>query len=492
MTEEEHLLFLYQIIDSYRKTIQKPGNINLKSPLQLTIIWFKSKKNDFQIFLLNHSEKYPDKCLNVLGPYDASKKKVFLELETDLKNREIHQFFDEIIKNINSNLKKLIRRNYPYLKKVSQNKIIKSGIFCSRSNYLIFHGNMFISSPKLIMTFFQGLEEESVRFDNLFKLDGIKQISMEKSSIEDLPFEFRDSLRGDLQRENDEMPFLGAYILPPVWIGDVPRPTEVPLSNFVKTIKHEEISGRRIIIKNDGYFGISINTNIDGQYEWEEYEEAYNFCNFFLSILLINEIPAYSIHEIEVFNTIYIPEKDFLDEQRGYSKKSQEMFDVKHQPLDIRDFKIRRKIIPLGRIETILRTLKSLVNDNNIFNSLSLLIDSYTNLMTFQQNESFILSWVLIEQYINYLWDTFLDSKNISNTRKNKLNQKEYTANVKINILALLGFLGEEEYRDINKIRKKRNKLMHEMEFMSRNEVQSAYKLAFNSVKKRISVYLSK
>ncbi len=491
MTEKENIRFLHQLIDSYREIIQKPDDFNLKSPLQLTIIWFKSMKYDFQIFLLNHSKKFPDKVIDILGPYNASKKRVFLDLETDLKNGGIFQILNDIIDDIKSNLKKLIRKNFPYLKKEPQNRIIKFGILSSKCNYLIYHGNMFINSPKTIISFFQELEEHIMRFDNLLNLPEMELVSEKKVSMEDLPIEFREFRRGDLYMENDEMPFLGGYIIPPVWFGDVPRIGGVHLSKFVKTIKHEEISGRRIIIKSDGYFGISINTNIDGQYEWEEYIETYKFINFFLGTFLINEIPAYSVHEIEIFDTKYISNNDFLEEPRGRSKKSQEMFDVKHQPLNIKTFMIRRAIVPLTKLEIVLGTLKSLINNNSLFNSLSLLIDSYTNLMRWQHNESFILSWVLIEQYINYNWNSLLDSKKISKKRKKALNRKEYTAYVKINILALLGILEEEEYREIDKMRKKRNNLMHEIEFINQQDAYSAYKLAFNSIKKRLSVYLS-
>ncbi|KKL71737.1 hypothetical protein LCGC14_2091910 [marine sediment metagenome] len=351
---------------------------------------------------------------------------------------------------------------------------------------------MFDFSPKSIITFFQESEEMRVRFDTILEMSGFEKVSREDISFEDLPNELGELRNGDLQMEHDEIPFLGAYILPPVWFGDVPRSEEVPLGNFVEIIEHEEISGRRIVIKNDGYFGISINTNIDGKYEWEEFLETREFCNFFLSILLINGIKAYSIHEIEVFNTIYVPEKDFLDEHRGYSKKSQIMFDIKHKPLNIGRFRVIRQLIPLAKIETVLRTLKSLINEKDFFNSLSLLINSYTNLMRGQYNESFIFSWVLVEQYINHNWDIFVDGKSISKARKQKLNQKEYTANVKLNILTHLGLLEEEEYRDINKLRKKRNKVMHEIEFVNNHEAVFAYELAFKSIKKRISVYLSK
>ncbi len=500
MTKEEKLCFIYQLLDSYRKNFQYPDKINLKSPLQLTIIWFKSQKNDFQIFLVNHSDNLPDKSIDIFGPYNASKKNVLLDLETDLMNGIIFRLYKDRKDEVKTLLEKLIRKNYPYLKKEPQLRIIKDGIFFLKNYYLIYHGNIFENSYKTIINFFQVREEESKRFDDFIqKMEsvGMKKISKEDHRIKDIPKELLPI--GDLTMENDAMPILGGYIMPPAWFGDVPKPSIEDrlkgkhLSNYIKTIKHEEISGRRIILKNDGYLGISINTNIDGKHEFKEEEETYKFINFFLGIFLINEIEVYSIHESEFFYTLYLPEKDLIDEtHHGYSRKSRELFDVKHQPLELRHFHIKRNIISLSKIETAFRTLKSLIGNNQLFNSLSLLIDSFTHLLKFELNESFILSWVLIEQYLNYVWNYLLDSKNISNKRKEKLNGREFTAHVKINILALLGILEEEEYRDVNKMRKNRNELMHEIEFINIEDAGSAYKLALTYVKKRVSNYLLK
>ncbi len=102
---------------------------------------------------------------------------------------------------------------------------------------MIYHGNMFKNSPKIIIGFFQ--ERPLIEL-------AMEDFPKEEFSIEEL-------IRGDLQMKHDIMPFLGGYILPPVWFGDLPTMEEIlkgrPLSKYITTIKHEEISGRRIIIK---------------------------------------------------------------------------------------------------------------------------------------------------------------------------------------------------------------------------------------------------
>jgi len=74
---------------------------------------------------------------------------------------------------------------------------------------------------------------------------------------------------------------------------------------------------------------------------------------------------------------------------------------------------------------------------------------------------SIILSWTVIERIINKFWSDLLEEK-VSSTRKNSiLSIKEYTASVKTNELLLNGIITEATAKEIDRIRKYRNKIMH-------------------------------
>lgn len=496
MSREEQLELLTKLLDFYKKNIQGSNNHH---SIQLSLVWLKNVKNkDIQILLLNHSEKVLTEKINIYGPYYVSKRTTFLEIESDLKKTEVFEYFDAKVDEIKYNLKKLALKNLSYFKKESKKIFIKDGVFCSGCSYWIFHGNMFSTSYNAIKTYFIEKKEYKKRIDDFFEVmtkgGDLVEVTEEESPLENIPEDF--FLRGDIERDY-EMPFLVGFILPPIWFGDAylfshdyKNPEELPLSSHIKTVCHMEISGHRIIVKSDGFLGVSINKNFDGNVEYGEERETNRFINFFLGIFhLINDTTVYSSLESEFFHTYYYPKKDCFDSDlsdgfKGYSIRTHDMFKERQKPAKVH-FSIKRRIVPPDNLKLVLEDLQLIIIDEQLFNSLNLLIDAHTHLEHMKLIESFILSWVIIEQFLNYSWNKLLTSKKISNKRKKQLNSKEYTASVKINILNLLGILNNDEFKQINELRKTRNEFMHEIKLISPQDAISAYKLAKNYLKRR-------
>jgi len=177
-------------------------------------------------------------------------------------------------------------------------------------------------------------------------------------------------------------------------------------------------------------------------------------------------------------------QKDTFSENHGFSSYSRKMFELRQQTPSRSQFQsIRTRIDPL-HIELVLTRFKTFSNMDIIQSSLKLLIDSYTHLIRLEFDQSFILSWVLIEQYLNYEWDLYLDQRKISKNEK-----KKYTANKKINRLFQLGILREADNRELSRLRHTRNDFMHEIRLVQGNDANKAFKLALRFVKKRIDDY---
>lgn len=495
MTNEDYARILNELVDSIRSKLQDPDQSELKHPLQIALIWFRSTKNDIQFLLFNHEKKFSDKTFVVSGPYNFSRKNVLNDLEADIQKGKMFQSFINNENVIKADLKRLIRINIPYLKKDLKNKVIKDGVL-NKSYYLIYLGNLFDSPQKVFFEFFQQNELEKKKIDALgnFFIDG-PGVVQTKTNLEDLPTEIQDFIKQpDLDMKASKMPFLAGYIRPPIWIGTPPYFTDqerfysVPLNTYIKTVKHVEIFGRRIIIMNDGFLAISINGNLDGQFEHSEMEETYKLIDLFLSLLLISKVDGYfevySTRETEFYYTNYNLQKVTFSENHGFSSYSRKMFELRQQTPSRSQFQsIRTRIDPL-HIELVLKRFKTFSNMDIIQLSLKLLIDSYTHLIRLEFDQSFILSWVLIEQYLNYEWDLYLDQRKISKNEK-----KKYTANKKINRLFQLGILREADNRELSRLRHTRNDFMHEIRLVQGNDANKAFKLALRFVKKRIDDY---
>jgi len=121
--------------------------------------------------------------------------------------------------------------------------------------------------------------------------------------------------------------------------------------------------------------------------------------------------------------------------------------------------------------------------------SLKFLIDSYTHLIRLEYDQSFILSWVLIEQYLNHEWNLYLDQRKFSKIEKRKYTGRDYTANMKINLLSLLGKLEEADNRELSHLRRTRNAFMHNIRLVQRKDAIEAFNLVLRFVKNRIDDY---
>ena len=201
-------------------------------------------------------------------------------------------------------------------------------------------------------------------------------------------------------------------------------------------------------------------------------------------------IKVKTVQASEFSSTTYLPERDILSEtHRGYSK-SEELFKKKYEPVDLESFKRFRNIVSLDKLINSIELAKNIINNQKLCNSLLLLINSYSNLLNGEINQSFILSWTILEQYLNYKWNMLLERREIRGERRKKLRGINYTASIKTEMLNLLGYIPKEDLEILNKLRNKRNNLMHKIKQISKENAIISLKLAINYSNARINDYI--
>jgi len=492
---EDNERILNELVDSIRSKLQDPSQSELKKPLQITIIWLKSTKNDIQFLLFNHTERFNDKTFNILGPYKASKKGVLNDLGVDIYKTEVFKSLVDDGNLLKTDLKKIIKMNIPYLKRDRKNEVIKDDSINKEIYYLIYLGNLFDSPQTSIIQLFQDIEKEKIRFEQMFRTPETPFQKISKDVPDEIPDEIKESWKEqESYMKIYRMPFLAGYIRPPIWIGAPPYHTHpenfytVPLSTYIKTVKYVEILGRRIILMNDGFLAISINTNLDGKFEYFEFEETYKVIDFFLSLLLISKLDGhfeiYSTQESEFILMDYIIAKKSFAENHTFKGHSRMMSEWRKEIPSRSQFQSVRTLMHPLHIELVLSRFKTFVKMEKMRRYLKLLIESYTHLLRMEADQSFIFSWVLVEQYLNHEWELYLEQKKISNKKK-----KNYTANMKINLLSQLGIFGEDDTRELSNLRKLRNDFIHKIRLIERKDAKKAFNLALRFVNKRMEDY---
>ncbi len=98
-----------------------------------------------------------------------------------------------------------------------------------------------------------------------------------------------------------------------------------------------------------------------------------------------------------------------------------------------------------------------------------------------EYSAAFLLSWYIIEYDIMIKLNKILKDKGITGERKKKIG--EYRADTAIEVLSLLSKISDEDYYELMKLKKIRNKIVHERETPSKKDVQKCFDSAFNIFK---------
>ncbi len=465
--------WLYQLVDEFRKVVNNPPkiecldqllNYDLRKPIQITVLWLHSDINNLQFFLITHNSKFPDKLVSIFGPLHIYMNE-FKEIDEIIEDIFKYLENNNDMESLNANLNSIIRENITILNENAKNQVIRYGLFEHHYFYFLFHGNIFQLPIIYIL-------KVMLRHNNIH------------DETREIPWIYEYEV------------FLTGYINPPVWFGNVPNLTKKDklvgknLAYFVEIIYEGELSCRRLVIMNDGYIGIATKTQYGAPLEDKKLFDTSKILNLFFSVFLITDIPIQTVHASD-FN-----ENSFNVDLKILSFSSQDSINTKHfhhlryMPIDIENFEKERKIVTIETLEEIITLASKLINDKKISSSLTILIHAYTNLTKGEFNQSFILSWTIIEQYLNSLWRSALSDKKISNRRIKKLEGRDYTASIKLELLNLLGYINSEEYITFNKLRKKRNDFMHELLLISPLLAQEVLELAKNYTKLRVGEFL--
>ena len=115
------------------------------------------------------------------------------------------------------------------------------------------------------------------------------------------------------------------------------------------------------------------------------------------------------------------------------------------------------------------------------------LLEAYTHFITGNHREAFICGWPIIEYHINIIWEELI--KKITNKdRRQKLKDPNYV-NIDhiIEILCLFDLVNEEEYTQLMKLKRVRNRVVHKLYVPSTEEIKELFDIAYKIVLMRLA-----
>ncbi len=154
------------------------------------------------------------------------------------------------------------------------------------------------------------------------------------------------------------------------------------------------------------------------------------------------------------------------------------------------DRRIKQRIV-IGKetFSRLKKDLSKLFSHENPYELISIFSDYTKSLSEYKIlnfNTSLVLSWFIIEKFINKYWENFIDSNPaiIDSKRKDCLQDyRTYTIAVKSEILEFNKIITLEQYKKINRLRVKRNAIVHQN---SKQVTSEECGLAFDLIKEFI------
>lgn len=272
----------------------------------------------------------------------------------------------------------------------------------------------------------------------------------------------------------------GTYFYPPIWIGKLPGKTfrEQALGSFIfpKKAFDMKYKGKVVVVNDDGFIAI-------GE---QDISKATRMLNEIMATGLLLGLPFFAARELEVSDSeIDSSTLDITSHGiRTLSLRTQLFF----------EFPFARKVTIIERTEVdkeklvgLIQQAERITRDPDIADFLVFLLEAHTCLHSSEYMQSFVMSWVIIERQMFWLWQRFLKEEQVPRARREKImNPVYWTVDFVLETLNLLGQVSQEDYDVLMKLKNKRNDIMHEGESVSQSEAEKCFEIAKMIVKQRV------
>ncbi|MHA1954673.1 MAG: DUF4145 domain-containing protein [Candidatus Heimdallarchaeaceae archaeon] len=440
--------FIVDLIDEYRNEFASEEKIldgrykfplELSEPCQISLLWMRREEQyDYQIILKTKNPNKNDKQVTIFGPYsidnDNDVRKMERLLEVEFFRTVEYQNKIERYKKVFENS---IKKGHQKIRK-TQISVNFGGSILEGSDYLIF-------VPGRINL----LEISKI-------LDEIKrEISREFPRIQ--PFTLYD--------------FFGGFIEPPVWIGEIPS---VDYTSRLKgTVLREHLGddidfvlkGKKGILHRDGFISLSMK-------EWKERDKTSNGYPFsasgrkdiiksiadlneILGFLLLLGYPIKSANNDSFSWKTYVSEKESISVSYKPNSYGEKMKNERNKDLDIDSFKGERILIDENHFRISVSTINKYyeLDKSTDYKRLPLIKEfslAYSALNNLLYKQSYEMLWSIIEQILKQ-------------TAKKRGFRSKGKISMIINQLHSNNVIDDSLYKKLDRMRDKRNELIHEL-----------------------------
>jgi len=485
--------WMIQLIENFREKIKNYPNLqdicsrslyDLTIPCQVLIIWKKSQP-EFQLIIITKLKEMEDK---------------FIEVFECTENEDVVEFIENKVMKESIIISNLIT-------KIGKDKI-ENYLFLNLLYHLEFNYTPLKSYPKKflgLMMRVPSIEAYCVGwcvYGNILNLKIDEIIEDFKRELEKIKknVEFQHH---PISTSAEKKKMYGAWIYPPLWIGEKPEPKSLkekiqPIDLLIKereTVLETLYKGRALIMKRNGFIAIEAKNKKEALKLLNEIMGTLFLFNIYVEPIRINDICELIIENGR--EGILIP----LNSSRNILLSYTEASAIK----SMRDYSSlfrKNNIIDLEKIKNLLKISEILTSKEEIRHLLFILLEANSKLKNGEYLMSFLSSWIVIENYIKKRLENILDNEAILEEKEAKYyKQNLHKASIS-RLLEILRIITKiklkcvstteeneklkrelEEYSIIKKMIKIRNDAVHKGIEPSKEDCERIFSLVLQKIK---------
>ena len=211
----------------------------------------------------------------------------------------------------------------------------------------------------------------------------------------------------------------GTHFYPPIYIGKKPKRTLEQLLHGDKILRaiHEKAIEAKfddeiVLVNRDGFIFVKNSKK----------NTALQILNLIMALGIFHGIPFFIVREHELAQVNYDEERKIIS---GWSQGGPESL---RSPLYRTNWNDDSSLEFITR-EVNEKTILEIINEANeiwknkpLVNKLLLFLESFTHHRNNEFPQSFIMSWIIIEQYLHQTWNDSLLKRNLSNFQETKIS----------------------------------------------------------------------
>lgn len=488
---------LDKLFDKFRDLNSGERNplFDYSDPCQFEVFW-AGDPLEFQVLVVTHDANRPDREIKINGPYKGHEfiDEVDRVLNEPRWKQPIEDGFvsDRFDYSTGTYIEPSIRRQtiLPVIQDITDS--IGREVFSEHSSKIRqasrIYGDcwaFFIRGELNV----EDMVEIAEDFGEPFKEDEKESTSDEPDQDEEVDEEKETTdqeteIEDPLEIEPDGF---GTYFYEPVWIDQIPEPNfrervfgRTPVE--FDTVKVKEFGDNQISITRDGFIAVN---------KLKDKNAALKLLNTIFGASIFTDFTLQAATRNDLVEVIF--DGDDIESRLGRPSLRREVTAVNRGSLGRHNRSnspfIERDVIYEEDLNELLNYAEEIYANEEVQERVNSTLQAYTHHVNGEYSQAFLLSWIAIEQYVNsYLNKHLKENDDVNSKRRGKITDSpNWTSTHKIELLEISNAVSGDVYDEMDRLRSKRNNIVHEMKTATELESEDIIYLAFSLIRDELS-----